>query len=211
MGPLQGNISITINPTRMISTFKKKPKAADTITTWTLDPAHSEIAFKVKHLMITNVKGTFKDFGATVYIKGEENMTSEIDFWMNTASVDTNDEKRDEYLKGPEFFDAEKYKKVTFIGTSFEKTETDGYFILHGVLTMKNVTKRIELAVVFDGKMNDPWGNEKVGYTINGKINRKDWELNWKGIREGGGLLVSDEVRISCEVQLFNLKQVVNN
>lgn len=190
----------------MINTIEKKLLEKSTVSTWIADPAHSEIAFKIKHLLITNVKGTFKEFGATAYMEGDENMTSEINFWMNTESVDTDDEKRDEYLKSPDFFDAEKHKQITFIGTSFDKTEKEGSYKLYGFLTIKSVSKRIELDVVFDGKMNDRWGNEKAVYTINGKINGKDWDLDWSGVL-GVGLQISDVVRISCELQL--LKKVV--
>ena len=169
---------------------------------WGIDPTHSEISFKVKHLMITNVKGIFKEFGASIYTTGEDFMTSEIDFWMNPASVDTNDAKRDEHLRSEEFFDTENHKQISFQGNSYENVDNDGSYELYGDLTIKGITKRIKLDVEFGGVMKDPWGNEKAGFTINGKINRKDWGLNWNAVLEAGGMLVSDEVRISCELQL---------
>lgn len=170
---------------------------------WGIDPSHTEIAFKVKHLMITNVKGVFKEFDASIYTTGEDFMTSEIDFWMNPASVDTGDQKRDEHLKSADFFDVENFKQISFLGNSYEKVDKDGSYELYGDLTIKGIKKRIKLDVEFGGVMKDPWGNEKAGFTINGKMNRKDWGLNWNAALEAGGVLVGDEVRISCEVELI--------
>lgn len=170
-------------------------------TKWGIDPVHSEIAFKVKHLMITNVKGVFKEFGATIYTTGEDFMTSEIDFFLNPASVDTGVADRDGHLRSADFFDAENHKQISFIGKSFKKTDADSYE-LYGDLTIKGIAKQVKLDVEFGGVMKDPWGNEKAGFAINGKINRKDWGLNWNATLEAGGVLVSDEVKINCEVQL---------
>jgi polyisoprenoid-binding protein YceI len=169
---------------------------------WNIDPAHSEIGFKVKHLMITNVKGEFKEFDASIYTAGENFMTSEIDFWLNPASVTTGDAKRDEHLRSADFFDAEKYKQISFTGNTYEQVDGDGSYTLYGDLTIKGIKKQVKLDVEFGGVMKDPWGNEKAGFTINGKINRKDWGLNWNAALEAGGVLVSEDVRISCEVQL---------
>lgn len=174
-----------------------------TKTKWSIDPSHSEIAFKVKHLMITNVKGVFKEFDASIYTTGEDFMTSEIDFFMNPASVDTRDEKRDEHLRSADFFDVEHFKQITFTGNSYEKIDDDGHYELYGDLTIKGIKKQIKLDVEFSGVMKDPWGNHKAGFTINGKINRKDWGLTWNAGLEAGGVLVSDEIRISCDVQLI--------
>jgi polyisoprenoid-binding protein YceI len=169
---------------------------------WAIDPVHSEIAFKVKHLMITNVKGEFKEFDASIYTTGEDFMTSEIDFWLNPASINTGDAKRDEHLKSPDFFDVENFKQISFTGNTYEKVDNDGSYTLYGDLIIKGIKKQIKLDVEFGGVMKDPWGNEKAGFTINGKINRSDWGLNWNAALEAGGVLVSEEVRISCEVQL---------
>lgn len=170
---------------------------------WGIDPSHSEIAFKVKHLMITNVKGVFKEFDASIYTTGEDFKTSEIDFWMNPASVDTGDSKRDEHLKSADFFDVENFKQISFLGNSYEEVDKDGSYELYGDLTIKGIKKRIKLDVEFGGVMKDPWGNEKAGFTINGKINRKDWGLTWNAALEAGGVLVGDDVSISCEVELI--------
>lgn len=169
---------------------------------WGIDPVHSEIAFKVKHLMITNVKGGFKEFDASIYTTGEDFMTSEIDFWMNPASVDTGDAKRNEHLKSPDFFDVENFKQISFTGNTYEKVDNDGSYTLYGDLTIKGITKQIKLDVEFGGVIKDPWGSERAGFSINGKINRKDWGLSWNTALEAGGMLVSDDVNISCEVQL---------
>ncbi len=171
-------------------------------TKWGIDPIHSEIAFKVKHLMITNVKGVFKEFDASVYTTGEDFMTSEIDFWLNPASVDTGAADRDAHLKSADFFDVENFKQINFVGKSYEKVDNDGSYTLYGDLTIKGVSKQVKLDVEFGGVMKDPWGNEKAGFTINGKINRKDWGLNWNAALEAGGVLVGETVNISCEVQL---------
>ena len=171
-------------------------------TKWGIDPVHSEIAFKIKHLMITNVKGVFKEFDASIYTTGEDFMTAEIDFWMNPASVDTRDEKRDEHLKSADFFDVENFKEINFTANTIEEVNKDGSYELYGDLAIKGIKKQIKLDVEFGGVMKDPWGNQKAGFTINGKINRKDWGLNWNTALEAGGVLVSDEVRITCEVQL---------
>jgi polyisoprenoid-binding protein YceI len=171
-------------------------------TKWVVDPAHSEIGFRVKHLMITNVKGEFKEFDSSIYTTGGDFMTSDIDFRINPSSVNTGDAKRDEHLKSGDFFDASNFSEISFKGNSIEKADNVGNFTLLGDLTMKGIKNPVRLDVEFGGVMKDPWGNEKAGYTINGKINRKDWGLNWNAALEAGGMLVSDEVRLSMDIQL---------
>ena len=174
-----------------------------TRTKWVFDPVHTEISFKVKHLMITNVKGVFKEYDASIYTTGEDFMTAEIDFWMNPVSIDTSDEKRDAHLKSADFFDVENHKQITFTANTIENIDKDGSYELYGDLTIKGIKKRIRLDVEFGGVIKDPWGNMKAGFTINGKINRMDWGLNWNAALEAGGVLVGDDVRISCEVELL--------
>ena len=171
-------------------------------TKWGIDPAHSEIGFKVKHLMVTNVRGTFKEFDASIYTTGEDFMTSEIDFWLNAASITTGDEKRDTHLKSADFFDVENFKEINFTGDSYDNVDKDGSYELYGNLTIKGIKKQVKLDVEFGGVVKDPWGNHKAAFTINGKINRKDWGLNWNVALEAGGVLVSEDIYISCEVQL---------
>ena len=125
---------------------------------------------------------------------------------MNPASVDTGDEKRDAHMRSADFFDVENFKEIRFAGNSYEKADGDKY-ILWGDLTIKDITKKIKLDVEFAGTMKDPWGTEKAGFTINGKINRKDWQLNWNAALEAGGVLVSDTVNINCEIQLLKASE----
>jgi polyisoprenoid-binding protein YceI len=172
---------------------------------WSIDPSHTEIAFKVKHLMISNVKGVFREFNADVYTNGNDFGSAKIDFWMNPSSIDTGDKKRDEHLKSADFFDVENYSKITFVSTSFEKSGEDTHYNLQGDLTIKGVSNKIKLHVEFGGLMKDPYGNEKAGFTINGKINRKEWKLNWNAALDSGGVVVSDEVIINCDVELIKL------
>lgn len=181
-------------------------------TKWILDPTHSEIGFKVKHLMITNVKGSFKEFDASIFTTGDDFMTAEIDFWLNPASVDTGSEDRDTHLKSADFFDVENHKEISFTANTYENLNKDGSYELWGELTIKGITKKIKLDVEFGGVQKDPWGNEKAGFSIHGKIDRKDWKLNWNAALETGGILVSNDVTIMCEVQLLksneeNIKQ----
>ncbi|MGB4849849.1 MAG: YceI family protein, partial [Saprospiraceae bacterium] len=178
-------------------------------TKWNIDPIHSEIGFKVRHLMITNVKGFFKEYEASIYTTGDDFMTSEVDFWMNSASIDTGSPDRDKHIKSHDFLDVENFKQINFMGNTYEQVDNDGSYELYGDLTIKGVTKRIKLDVEFGGVMRDPWGNVKAGITINGKINRKDWNLNWNAALETGGVLVSDEVTISCDIQLVKSAEEV--
>jgi polyisoprenoid-binding protein YceI len=171
-------------------------------TKWGIDPTHSEISFKVKHLMITNVKGVFKEFDASIYTTADNFITSDINLHLKPASIDTGVSDRDAHLRSADFFDVENHPEMIFKGSSVEKAADDSY-TLTGDLTIKDITKQVKLEVEFNGVMKDPWGNEKAGYAINGKINRKDWGLNWNAALEAGGLLVSDDVKISCEIQLI--------
>jgi len=171
-------------------------------TKWGIDPSHSEISFKARHLMITNVKGVFKEFDANIFTHGDNFMTSDIEFWMKPSSVDTGAADRDTHLKSADFFDVENHEKINFVGKSFEKVD-DSNFTLYGDLIIKGISNPVKLDVEFNGVMKDPWGNQKAGYALNGKINRKDWGLNWNATLEAGGVLVSDEIKISCDIQLI--------
>lgn len=170
-------------------------------TKWVLDPTHSEIVFKVKHLMITNVKGEFRKFNAEVVTEGSGFNDAQITASIDASSIFTNNDDRDAHLKSGDFFDAENFKELTFVSTGLKKTD-DGTYQLTGLLTIKGTAKEAVLEVDFGGINKDPWGNEKAGFSVTGKINRKDWGLNWNAALETGGVLVSDEVKISCEIQL---------
>ena len=170
---------------------------------WSIDKAHSEIGFKVKYLMIANVRGVFKEFEASIYTTGSDFRTAEIDFWMNPNSIDTHDQKREEHLKSADFFDVKKFKEIHFIGNTIEAIDQEGNYKLYGDLIIKNIKKQIKLDLKYGGIMKDPWGIEKAILNIHGKINRKDWNLHWNTILETGGVLVSEEVWIRCEIQLI--------
>ena len=176
-------------------------------TKWSVDQAHSEISFKVRHLMISHVKGTFKTFDASIYTTGKDFRTAEVDLWIDASSINTGDEKRDEHLKSPDFFDVKKFKQITFISSTIEKSDADGNHELWGELTMMGITQNIKLNLQLGGILNDPWGNERAGFTVTGKINRSNWGLTWNSPIESGGLMVSDEIAISCEVELTNIGQ----
>jgi polyisoprenoid-binding protein YceI len=169
-------------------------------TKWTIDPSHSEIQFKVKHLMITTVTGSFKEFTSEVETQGDDFTTARIKFQASSASVYTNSDQRDGHLKSADFFDVEKFPNLKFESTSLEKVD-DENFSLNGNLTIRDVTSPVKLNVEVGGTGKDPWGNLKAGFSLTGKINRKEWGLNWNAALESGGMLVSEEVRIFCEVQ----------
>lgn len=171
---------------------------AKTQTKWVIDPTHSELTFKVKHMMITNVKGEFKDF--SVEVDGEDIFRSIVHVTIDAASINTNNEDRDNHLKSADFFDVDNHKELTFKSISFKKKDDDEYE-LKGLLTIKGISKEVLLDVEFGGISKDPWGNEKAGLSFSGKINRKDWGLNWNAALETGGVLVSEEVKISGEIQ----------
>ncbi|ESU23254.1 hypothetical protein FEDK69T_14080 [Flavobacterium enshiense DK69] len=169
-------------------------------TKWTIDPTHSEIGFKVKHMMFTNVSGKFLTYDANIITEGDDFTKSTIEFSADINSVDTRNADRDNHLKSPDFFDAENHPTMTFKTSSFTKASGENYEIA-GDLSLRGITKFVKLPVEFSGLMTDPWGNTKAGFTINGKINRKDWGLNWNSALEAGGVLVGEEVKLEIELQ----------
>lgn len=173
--------------------------ATTTRTIWTLDPSHSELLFKVKHLMISNVKGEFRKVNASIDMLDNDLSSASVKVNIDATSIFTNDDNRDKHLQSPDFFDAEHHPELTFEGASLTSKGSD--YELKGKLTIKGVTKPVKLNVEFGGLNTDPWGHEKMGFSITGTISRKDWGLNWNAALETGGVLVSDEVRLSAEVQ----------
>ncbi len=171
------------------------------MSTYKIDPAHSEITFKVKHLMITNVTGSFTKFDATLESDKEDFSDAKISFDADVASITTNNEQRDTHLKSEDFFAAEKFPKLSFVSTSFTKKGEDAYK-LTGDLTIRDTTKTVELDVEYGGTVTDPWGQVKAGFEINGKINRKEFGLGWGAVTEAGGVVVSDEVKLHLGVQM---------
>jgi polyisoprenoid-binding protein YceI len=170
-------------------------------TKWAIDPTHSEIGFKVKHMMFTNVSGKFGTYEANIATEGDDFTKSNIEFSADINSVDTNNSDRDNHLKSGDFFDAESHPKMIFKSTSLTKVDDENYE-LTGDLTFKGITKTVKLPAEVSSVMKDPWGNSKIGLNIFGKINRKDWGLNWNSALETGGVLVGEEVKLNIELQL---------
>ena len=171
------------------------------LTKWAIDPSHSKIGFKVKHLMISNVLGNFKTFEGQVSTAGNDFSTSVISFSLETASVDTEIADRDAHLKSADFFDVENHPKITFEGNGL-KDLGDDLYDLTGNLTIKGVSHPVTLSVEYGGIMADPWGNVKAGFSITGKIKRKELGLTWNAALETGGVLVGEEVKINCDIEL---------
>ncbi|WP_423146480.1 YceI family protein [Rubrolithibacter danxiaensis] len=175
-------------------------------TKWLIDPMHSEIQFKVKHLMITTVTGYFKSFNLEVETENDDFTTaSKIEFTADIDSISTNNEQRDAHLKSDDFFNAEQYSQLRFTGNKYEKISDEEYR-LHGDLTIRDVTKPLSLTVDFGGVVVDPYGQTKAGFTVQGKISRKEFHLLWNAVTEAGQVVVSDEIKLHAEVQL--VKQV---
>jgi polyisoprenoid-binding protein YceI len=176
-----------------------------TRTKWSIDQFHSEITFKVRHLRIAHVKGAFKIFDASIYTIAKDFTTARIDLWIDASSIDTGDAKRDEHLKSEDFFDVLNHKQITFTSNNIENPDSDGNYEFWGELTMKGVTRNVKLDLQLGGFANDSMGNEKAGFSVIGKLNRSDWGLNWNSPMEAGGFMVSEEVIISCDIELINL------
>ena len=171
-------------------------------TKWVIDPTHSEIGFKVKHMMFTNVSGKFSKFDATIEVEDNDFENAKIEFTGAIDSVTTGNADRDTHLLSADFFDAVQFPEIKFSATSFTKINESEYELV-GDLNLHGVTKSLELATEFGGLMKDPWGKTKMALSLEGKINRKDWGLNWNSVLETGGVLVSDEVRLNIELQFL--------
>jgi polyisoprenoid-binding protein YceI len=172
-----------------------------TATKWAIDPMHSEVQFKVKHLVISNVTGSFKNFEGTVETEGDDFSNAKINFSVDVNSINTNQEQRDGHLKSADFFDAEKYPHITFESTSVTK-ESDEDYKLTGNLTIKGVTNPVTLEVEHGGIAADFYGNTKAGFEIEGKINRKAFGLTWDGVTEAGSIVVGEDIKLHINIQL---------
>lgn len=168
--------------------------------TWALDPTHSELQFKIKHLMISTVTGQFNEFKASVETNGDDFANARVHFEATVDSISTNNEQRDAHLKNGDFFDAEKYPVIVFESEKMEKTGEDEYK-LYGTLTMRGVNRKIILNAEFGGITKDPWGNTRTGFSVTGKINRQEFGMSFGAVTETGGLLLGDEVKINANVQ----------
>ena len=171
------------------------------MATWTADALHSDVQFKVKHLMINTVTGEFTSYTVTVEAEAEDFSDAKISFTADINSINTKNEMRDGHLKSDDFFNAEQYPTMSFSSTSFTK-KADGTYAMVGDLTIRDVTKTVTLNVEFGGRMTDFYGNEKAGFEITGTINRKEFGLAWSAVTEAGGVVVSDDVRLMLNIQL---------
>ena len=170
-------------------------------TNWVVDPLHSEVQFKVKHLVISTVTGTFRNFeGGATTVQDDFN-NAEIHFSLDVDSVDTNQEMRDTHLKSAEFFDVETHPKIAFKSTAFEKVDDDEY-VLTGDLTMKGITKPVTLKAEYGGTAKDAYGNQKLGFEVTGKVNRKEFGLTYNALTETGGLALGEDIKLIANIQL---------
>ncbi|MCU0444852.1 MAG: YceI family protein [Microscillaceae bacterium] len=170
-------------------------------TQWTIDPYHSEVQFKVKHLVISTVTGNFNTFSASMQSEGDDFAGASVEFSADIDSISTNNAQRDGHLKSDDFFNAEKYPKLSFQSTAMQKN-ADGSYTLSGNITIRETTLPIDLSVEYGGTMTDPYGNVKAGFEIQGKLNRKNFGLNWSAITEAGGVVVGDEVKLIINAQM---------
>lgn len=169
-------------------------------TKWTIDQAHSEVQFKVKHMMVSTVTGTFNAFEGSAESSSDDFAGASFQFEAQIDSINTRNEQRDGHLKSDDFFNAEAFPMLKFVSTSFEK-EGDEYELV-GDLTIRDNTKPVKLAVEYNGTAVDPYGQTKAGFELKGKISRKEFGLKWNGLTEAGGIVVSDEVRLELNIQL---------
>ena len=170
-------------------------------TKWILDPSHSEVQFKVKHMMISNVSGEFTKFDASVETEGDDFQTAKVTFTVDVDSLTTKSEQRDGHLKSADFFDAGNFPQMKFVSTKYENIDNDGSYEVYGDLTIHGITKPVKLDAEFGGVIKDPWGSTRAGITVTGKINRKEFGLTWSGTTETGSLIVSDEVRLHVALE----------
>jgi len=170
---------------------------------WELDPNHSTIEFSTKHMMFTTVRGRFKDFRGTLHLDREAADTSWAEVFIKTESLDSGAEDRDGHLRGADFFDAESYPEITFKSKDVNgaSPEEGSRFRVGGDLTIADTTQEVVLDVLFQGRGQDPWGGERVGFTASTEIDRRDWGLKWNQALETGGVLVANKVRVELDVQ----------
>jgi len=171
-----------------------------TQTKWTIDTAHSEVQFKVKHLVISTVTGTFKSFKGNVSTESEDFDNAKVEFSIDADSIDTNNTDRDNHLKSADFFEVATYPTLTFANGLLTKSGEN--YTLSGELTIRDVTKKVELGVEYGGTAKDPWGNTKAGFEVTGKINRKEFGLTWNAATEAGGVLVGEDIKLHINIQL---------
>jgi polyisoprenoid-binding protein YceI len=181
---------------------KKMSTQVLTRTKWGVDASHSEVQFKVKHLVISTVTGFFKKFSGSVESESDDFDGAKVNFSIDANSIDTNVADRDAHLKSPDFFAVEQYPTINFKNGVLKKESNEEYK-LRGDLTIRDVTKPIELSVEYNGIVADPWGNTRAGFEITGQVNRKDYHLAWGAITEAGKVVVSDEVKLHFNIEVI--------
>lgn len=181
--------------------FVMLASAATAQTNWVIDKSHSKIGFAVDHLVISEVEGYFRTFDGKVTSKGDDFQDATIEFSVDINSINTDNKDRDNHLKSDDFFNAEKYPKMTFKSTSFKKVK-DKKYKLTGDLTIRNTTKRVDLDVTFNGIVKDPWGNTKAGFKVTGELNRFDYGLKFNALTELGGAVVGENVRLNINIEV---------
>jgi polyisoprenoid-binding protein YceI len=170
-------------------------------TKWGVDASHSEVQFKVKHLVIATVTGFFRKFSGAIETESEDFDGAKVNFSIETNSIDTNVADRDAHLKSPDFFAAEQYPAIEFKNGVLKKVSGSDYK-LNGDLTIRDITKPVELSVEYNGTAGDPWGNTRAGFEVNGVINRKHYNLNWSAVTEAGNLVVADDVKMHFNIEV---------
>jgi polyisoprenoid-binding protein YceI len=168
---------------------------------WAIDPAHSEVGFAVKHLMVATVKGVFRNFTGKLVLNEHNLAASSIEAEIDVTSIDTRQDQRDAHLRSPDFFDAENFPTITFRSTKVEQVRHGHYHVI-GELTIRGVTREVVLDVEESGRGGDPWGGQRIGYSATTKINREDFGLTWNQALETGGVMVSRDVKITLDVQV---------
>lgn len=168
---------------------------------WNIDTAHTVVQFSVRHMMLAKVRGQFEKFSGTVNLDEAHPENTSVDIKVDTASINTREAKRDDHLRSPDFFDAEKYPNISFDSKRVEVTSPSTAY-LFGDLTIKDLTREVKMDVEYTGKAKSPWGTTSVGFNGSTKINRKDWGLTWNQALETGGVLVGDDVDLTIELEL---------
>jgi len=174
-------------------------------TEWAIDKSHSKVGFSVIHMLIAEVDGIFKNFDGKIVSNDDSFENASVSLTVDINSVYTDNEKRDNHLKSDDFFNAEKYPKMTFVGKKFSKVDDKNYELV-GDLTIRDVTKEVKLDVVLNGLITDPWGNRRAGFKLTGEVNRFDYGLKWNTVMEAGGLVVSENVTIKADIELIKQK-----
>ncbi|MGE5102341.1 MAG: YceI family protein [Deltaproteobacteria bacterium] len=176
-------------------------QAAHDTTTWAIDPAHAELGFAVRHLMLSTVRGRFGAVSGTITVDENDPRSAKVDVTVDVASIDTRQEMRDNHLRSADFFDAANHPTMHFVSKRIDGDVTKTFKVI-GDLTIRGTTREIALDVTFEGRAKDPWGNDRAGFSASGKLNRHDFGLNWNQALEAGGVTVGAEVKLTLDVEI---------